>query len=134
MSRYQQSQHHQNSPRSSHAWRIQDLDRRRFAISVEMTKLRAEERSLHAKWQMWYGERQKHDHEKGRAFVQSMASLFGAPALFPSAQAWQVKDLNLQRAYQRLFIRGSEIFHQLIAYEHELYLIDLEIDLLSHFP
>lgn len=130
----QQYQRPSSPTRVSSTWRTQELDRRRFAISVEMTKLRMQERTLNARWQMWYLARQQHDAERSRAFAQSVACLFGAPALFPSAQAWQVHDQNLRRVYQKLFLRGNEVFHQLIAYEHELYLIDLEIDLLSQYP
>ena len=126
---------HQQAPQhhSTHV-RVQALDQRCYAIYVEMARLRASEMALTKKWQVWQQQRIALDHEKGQVFAQGILSAFGGPKLLPDAQNWHYRNQNLQRAENRLKLEGIAIQSALEAYEAELYLINLEIDMLISYP
>ena len=115
------------------AARIQALDRRYLAIYNQVARLCAAEKALSAKWQLWHQQRMALDHEKSQVFVQGIISTFGGPNLLPNAQNWHYRNQNLQRAAYRLQEKAIEIKAQLEGYEQEMYLIDLEIELLNSY-
>lgn len=122
-----------HSRSNANAARIQALDRRYLAIYNQVARLRAAEKALSAKWQLWHQHRMALDHEKPQVFAQGIISAFGGPNLLPNAQNWHYRNQNLQRAAYRLQEKAIEIKAQLEVYEQEMYLIDLEIELLSSY-
>ncbi len=142
MSQQQRQPPQQKAPRTTgqshprhdpNAARIQALDRHYLAIYQQVARLRAAEKTLSARWQLWHQQRLALDSEKPQVFVQGVISAFGGPNLLPNAQNWHYRNQNLQRAAHRLHEKEIEIKAQLEVCEQELYLIDLEIELLRSY-